>query len=95
MPKYQVLITVLPRPILLDPEGETILGAIHRLGYAEVQAVRAGRAFILTMEAESPNVAHQRAEQIVQQLLHNPIVDTYHIHPPIEQAPSPSPQHSR
>jgi phosphoribosylformylglycinamidine (FGAM) synthase PurS component len=47
------------------------------------------------MEAESPNVAHQRAEQIVQQLLHNPIVDTYHIHPPIEQAPSPSPQHSR
>jgi phosphoribosylformylglycinamidine synthase len=57
MPEYQVLVTVLPRPELLDPEGDTITQAIHRIGEPRVKTVRAGRAFELHIQAPTPEEA--------------------------------------
>ncbi|MCX7606960.1 MAG: phosphoribosylformylglycinamidine synthase subunit PurS [Bacteroidia bacterium] len=82
MPKYQLLITVLPRPALLDPEGETIRQAIHRLGYDTVIQVRAGRAFYVEVEASTPEEAVQQGKALAENFLHNPVVEVYHVHPP-------------
>lgn len=79
MPAYNVEIIVLPLPALLDPQGEAIHQALHRLGETAIQAVRAGRAFLLTIEASSPEAALSLAQTAAQKLLHNPIVETYHI----------------
>ncbi|MCS7189734.1 MAG: phosphoribosylformylglycinamidine synthase subunit PurS [Bacteroidia bacterium] len=82
MPTYQVLITVLPRPVLLDPEGETIHRAIQRLGYPEVTQVRAGRAFLLQIQAPDEQTASSIAQKAAEKLLHNPVVEVFWIHPP-------------
>lgn len=76
---YPVQIIVLPRPALLDPEGETIEAAIRRLGYEGVRQVRAGRAFSMEIEADSDAEARHIAESLAQKLLHNPVVETYEI----------------
>lgn len=80
MPAYRVLVTVLPRPELLDPEGDTITQAIHRLEEPRVQAVRAGRAFELHIQALTPDEATTIAHTIAQKLLHNPVVEVFHLH---------------
>lgn len=80
MPEYRVLVTVLPRPELLDPEGDTITQAIHRLGESRVQAVRAGRAFELHIQASTPEEATTTAHTLAQKLLHNPVVEVVAIH---------------
>lgn len=77
MPRYTVQVTVLPRPVLLDPEGETITQAAHRLGYMEIRRIRAGRAFALEIEAGTPEEARHTADRLAQQLLYNPVVEVY------------------
>lgn len=79
MPRYEVLVTVLPRPALLDPEGETIHQATQRLGFSAVSSVRAGRAFLLTIEADTAEAATQIAHQLAEKLLHNPVVETFSV----------------
>ncbi|GIV24195.1 MAG: phosphoribosylformylglycinamidine synthase subunit PurS [Bacteroidia bacterium] len=80
MPEYQVLVTVLPRPELLDPEGDTITQAIHRIGEPRVKTVRAGRAFELHIQAPTPEEASAIAHTLAQKLLHNPVVEVVAIH---------------
>lgn len=82
MALYEVLVSVLPRPVLLDPEGETIGQALRRQGYLSVQGVRAGRAFLLRIEAHDAEAALQVAHEVAHTLLYNPVVETYTLHPP-------------
>ncbi|MCS6895289.1 MAG: phosphoribosylformylglycinamidine synthase subunit PurS [Bacteroidia bacterium] len=79
MPTYRVQVIVLPRPALLDPEGETITNAAHRLGYGQIQQIRAGRAFVLDIQTTSPEEALRLGEALADQLLHNPVVETYEV----------------
>ncbi len=79
MATYTVEVVVLPLPALLDPQGEAIQQALHRLGETAIRTVRAGRAFHLTIEAPSSEAALAIAQTASQKLLHNPIVETYHI----------------
>ncbi len=82
MPRYEVLVTTLPHPALLDPEGETIHQATQRLGFSAVYSVRAGRAFLLEIQADSPEAATEIARQLAEKLLHNPIVERFEVHTP-------------
>ncbi|GIV25528.1 MAG: hypothetical protein KatS3mg026_1220 [Bacteroidia bacterium] len=82
MAVYEVLVSVLPRPVLLDPEGETIGRALRRQGHLAVQGVRAGRAFLLRLEAHDAEAALSLAHEVARTLLYNPVVETYTIHPP-------------
>lgn len=79
MPHYTIQVTVLPRPVLLDPEGETITRAAHRLGYTDIQRIRAGRTFSLEIEAGTLEEARHTADRLARQLLHNPVVEVYTI----------------
>ncbi|MCS6790684.1 MAG: phosphoribosylformylglycinamidine synthase subunit PurS [Bacteroidia bacterium] len=87
MPLYEVWVIVLPRPALLDPEGETILAAAHRMGDTAIQQVRAGRTFALHIQAHSAEEATVHARSLAEKLLHNPIVETFTLH-----LPAPLPQ---
>lgn len=80
MPLYEVWVIVLPRPELLDPEGEAILGAAHRLGSLFVQRVRAGRTFALSIQASSEQEALAQAQYLAEKLLFNPVVETFYLH---------------
>jgi phosphoribosylformylglycinamidine synthase len=76
---WQVDITVLPKAGVNDPEGDAIHGGLLQLGYREVQRVRSGRFFTLLLTAKSEAVARQRAEAMCEQLLTNPVIETYQI----------------
>ena len=73
MPRVVVDVTL--KPEILDPQGQAILGALGRLGYAGVTGVRQGKHFELDV-AEGTDVA-----RIAETLLANPVIEDFTIRP--------------
>ena len=72
--------TVLVRPKqgILDPQGEAVEGALRQLGFA-VGGARIGRVVDLELEATDPAAARAEVERMCQQLLANPLIESYEI----------------
>jgi phosphoribosylformylglycinamidine synthase len=76
---HQLEIRVVPRAGLLDPPGKAINHALQSLGYPGVQEVRVGKAIFLRLEADSPEAARARAEEMCRKLLANPVTEDFEV----------------
>jgi phosphoribosylformylglycinamidine synthase PurS subunit len=74
---YLARVFVTLKPTVNDPQGLTILGGLHALGYAEVSAVRAGKYLELRLDAASTEQATQRVTDMCRRLLANPVIEDY------------------
>jgi phosphoribosylformylglycinamidine synthase len=72
--------TVLVRPKqgILDPQGQAVESALEHLGFA-VRDARVGRVVELEVEAQDPASARAEVERMCEQLLANPLVESYEI----------------
>ncbi len=72
--------TVLVRPKqgILDPQGHAVEGALRQLGFP-VSEARVGRVIDLELESASENGARAEIERVCEQLLANPLVESYEI----------------
>jgi phosphoribosylformylglycinamidine synthase PurS subunit len=86
---YLARVYVTLRPTVNDPQGLTIRGALHDLGFAEVESVRAGKYMELRLQAGSAQEARQRVEEMCRLLLANPVIEDYRfqVEPLDEDAP--------
>ncbi len=71
-------VVVTPKPGVNDPEGETIRGGLRSLGFG-VDDVRAGRFIQLVVEAPDIGEAERSVTSMCDQLLANPVIQTYAI----------------
>lgn len=72
----RVIVDVMPKPEILDPQGKAVHGALPRLGFNSVTDVRQGKRFELEVEnADEATLAeiHQMAET----LLSNPVIEDF------------------
>jgi phosphoribosylformylglycinamidine synthase subunit PurS len=71
----RVVVDVMPKPEILDPQGQAIARAMPTLGFAAVTAVRQGKRFeIEVSDDEDPlGVARSAAEA----LLANPVIEDF------------------
>ena len=46
-----IVVEVMPKAVLLDPQGKAVTGALHRLGKSAFSEVRIGKRFELTVDA--------------------------------------------
>jgi phosphoribosylformylglycinamidine synthase PurS subunit len=60
-----------------DPQGLTIKGALHSLGFAEVDSVRAGKYMELRLEAKDKKTAEKQVNAMCDKLLANPVIEEY------------------
>ncbi len=74
---YRVLVRVMPRAGLLDPEGQAVERALAELGFSEAAGVRMGRAVELTIEAGSAAEAERRSQAMCERLLANPVTEDF------------------
>ena len=72
--------TVLVRPKagILDPQGEAVESALGHLGFA-VAAVRVGKVVDLELEAADAAEARAQVERMCEQLLANPLMESYEV----------------
>lgn len=77
--RIEVEVEVVRREGILDPEGNAVLSAARSLGYEEVQGVRAGRLWRLSLEAASREEALARASSLADRLLANPVLERFEV----------------
>ncbi len=79
MTRYRVALHVVPRRGILDPQGKAVTDALHSLDFPEVGEVRVGRYLVVDIDASSETVARDRAQQMCDRLLANPVTEDYSV----------------
>jgi phosphoribosylformylglycinamidine synthase len=70
----RVVVTVMPRAGVLDPQGQAVQGALGRLGFDGAEDVRVGRRIELTVAGPDPE---GQARRMCEELLANPLIEDY------------------
>jgi phosphoribosylformylglycinamidine synthase len=71
-------VLVRPKPGILDPQGQAVEGSLRHLGF-DVADARVGRVVDLDVATEDPAVARAQVERMCEQLLANPLIESYTI----------------
>jgi phosphoribosylformylglycinamidine synthase PurS subunit len=75
--RARVFVTL--KPSVFDPQGRTILEALHSLGYAGVSDVRQGKYFELDLAATDAAETRDLAAEVADKVLANPVIESYRI----------------
>ena len=68
------------KPTVLDPQGQTIRGALNGLGHASVSEVRQGKFFEIEMKpGATRDTALREMDQIARDVLANPVIEEYRV----------------
>jgi phosphoribosylformylglycinamidine synthase subunit PurS len=73
----RVVVDVMLKPDILDPQGKALQGALPRLGVTGVRTVRQGKRFELEVEGEVSNERLAEINQIAGTLLSNPVIEDF------------------
>jgi phosphoribosylformylglycinamidine synthase len=71
-------VLVRPKPGILDPQGEAVESSLRQLGFSVADA-RIGRVVDLEVDASDAAAARTEIEQMCEQLLANPLIESYEI----------------
>ena len=77
MSAYLARVYVILKPTVNDPEGLTIKGGLHSLGFAEVHDVRAGKYTEIRLEAKDRAHAEKQIAEMCRLLLANPVIEEF------------------
>ncbi|OTN76686.1 phosphoribosylformylglycinamidine synthase, purS protein [Enterococcus sp. 8G7_MSG3316] len=77
---YLVKVYVTYKESVLDPQGEAVKGAVHRLGYQDVTSIRIGKYFeikVAALDEKTETDVQREIEAICDKLLANVNMETY------------------
>ena len=75
----RVVVDVMPKPEILDPQGKAVLGALPRLGFDGVTEVRQGKRFELEIDGELTEARLAEVNEMAEKLLSNPVIEDYSV----------------
>ncbi|GAA1704308.1 phosphoribosylformylglycinamidine synthase subunit PurS [Microbacterium sediminicola] len=70
-----IVVDVMPKAELLDPQGKAVSGALARLGLDGFAGVRIGKRFELTVEGEVDDELLATAKKIADDILSNSVIE--------------------
>lgn len=76
---YRLVVEILPKDGMLDPQGEAVEASLTALGFGQISAVRVGRLVSLTVQAASADQAVHLGAQMASALLANPVMERYRV----------------
>ncbi|OGW81727.1 MAG: phosphoribosylformylglycinamidine synthase [Omnitrophica bacterium RIFCSPLOWO2_12_FULL_44_17] len=74
---YKAKINVTLKKSVLDPQGKTVLQAVHSLGFHSAQEMRVGKYFELSLNSTDRVKAEQELKAMCAELLVNPVIEDY------------------
>jgi phosphoribosylformylglycinamidine synthase subunit PurS len=76
----RVVVDVMLKPEILDPQGKAVHGALPRLGFEGVSDVRQGKRFELEVDGELTDERLAQVNEIAGTLLSNPVIEDFEVH---------------
>jgi phosphoribosylformylglycinamidine synthase len=72
-----IVVDVMLKPEILDPQGNAVASALPRLGFTFAQSVRQGKRFEIVIEGDPTPAQLAEVEKAAEVLLSNPVIETY------------------
>ena len=70
-----IVVDVMPKAELLDPQGKAVSGALTRLGVSDFTSVRIGKRFELTVDGPVDDALKASVQQIAEEILSNSVIE--------------------
>jgi phosphoribosylformylglycinamidine synthase len=80
-------VLVRPKPGILDPQGQAVSGSLRHLGF-DVSDARVGRLIDVELATDDAGEARAALERMCEQLLANPLIESYEIALPVGEGPA-------
>ena len=74
---YNAKVNVTLKKSVFDPQGKTVLDALHSLGFKEANNLRVGKFFDLHLQAKNKKEAESQVKAMCDKLLINPVIEEY------------------
>jgi phosphoribosylformylglycinamidine synthase subunit PurS len=74
---YLAKVYITLKPTVNDPQGLTIKGALHNLGFSSVEDVRAGKYIEVRISEKDIGTARRQVDEMCRKLLANPVIELY------------------
>ena len=65
------------KPAVNDPQGLTVMGGLHSLGYETVEDVRIGKYLEIRVDAQDQSQAERDVAGMCDRLLANPVIENF------------------
>ena len=76
----RMIVEVMLRPEIHDPQGEAIASACRRLGFGQVLGVRQGKRFEVELDGPADGDAMTAVTELARDLLSNPVIEEFTLH---------------
>jgi len=70
-----IVVEVMPKAEILDPQGKAVAGALARLGKDQFSAVRIGKRFELTVDGTVDDALLAEVREIAEDMLANTVIE--------------------
>ena len=74
----RVIVDVMPKPEILDPQGKAVTGALRRLGFSGL-AVRQGKRFEIEVDGDVTPERHDDIRRLAETLLANTVIESFDV----------------
>ena len=75
----RVVVDVMLKPEILDPQGQAIARKLPQMGFEGVVAVRQGKRFEVEVEGPADEEVLERVNKIAETLLANPVIENFEV----------------
>ncbi|MFT2818307.1 phosphoribosylformylglycinamidine synthase subunit PurS [Leifsonia sp. A12D58] len=70
-----IVVEVMPKAELLDPQGKAVAGALGRLGQTTFSGVRVGKRFELTVDGHVDDAVLNEVQKLADTVLSNSVIE--------------------
>ena len=75
-----MIVDVMLKPEIHDPQGEAVASACRRLGFGQVLGIRQGKRFEVELEGPADEAAVTAVTELARDLLSNPVIEEFSLH---------------
>jgi phosphoribosylformylglycinamidine synthase subunit PurS len=77
----RMIVEVMLKPEIHDPQGEAVASACRRLGFGQVLGIRQGKRFEVELDGPADEDAVRAVTELARDLLSNPVIEDFTLHP--------------
>jgi phosphoribosylformylglycinamidine synthase len=75
-----MIVEVMLKPEIHDPQGDAVASACRRLGLGQVLGVRQGKRFEVELDGPADEAAVRAVTELARDLLSNPVIEDFTLH---------------
>ena len=75
----KIVVDVMLKPEILDPQGQAVGAALPRLGFTFATSVRQGKRFEIEIEGEATPAILAEVSKAAETLLANPVIESFNV----------------